>query len=156
PSWNSTRKKKMTSITEQVLKLRAVVDELALKAAELEVSRPEAASNRKVLTRRDVQRIRALHQGGWRNEDLAEAFDVNKSTITRILNGTYWRELGMGRVLVFDIDTHSADLIYTMPPEKFVRLIGYKVDNQDVQVTTSLEEIRQEIRSARWVVGHNV
>jgi len=82
----------MTSITEQVLKLRAVVDELALKAAELEVSRPEAASNRKVLTRRDVQRIRALHRGGWRNKDLAEAFDVNKSTITRILNGTYWRE----------------------------------------------------------------
>src|SRR5690606_33263377 len=62
----------------------------------------------------------------------------------------------MGRGLVFDIETHSADLIFTMPPEKFVRLIGYKVDNQDVQVTSSLEENRQEIRSPRWVGGHNV
>lgn len=62
----------------------------------------------------------------------------------------------MGRVLVFDIETHGADLIYTMPPERFVRLIGYKVDNQDVRITTNLEEIRQEIRSARWVVGHNI
>src|SRR5690606_24132390 len=33
---------------------------------------------------------------------------------------------------------------------------GYKVANQDVQVTTSLGDIRQEIPSARWVVGHNV
>lgn len=81
-----------TTITEQVLKLRQLADELAAKAAELETRRSEAPSNRKVLTRRDVERIRTLHRAHkWRNKDLAEAFDVNKSTITRILNGVYWR-----------------------------------------------------------------
>lgn len=59
--------------------------------------------------------------------------------------------------LIFDVETYSADLLYTLPPEKFVRLIGYKwADQTEVTLTTDLEEIRQQIRLARWIIGHNV
>lgn len=62
----------------------------------------------------------------------------------------------MGRVLTFDIETHSRKLFYSMPPEEFVRLIGYCWDDGEVVVTTNLEELRCEIRKARWIVGHNI
>jgi hypothetical protein len=59
--------------------------------------------------------------------------------------------------LTFDIETHSAHLLYTMPPEEFVRLIGYRWKGDDeVTITTDLEEIRDAIRRARWIVGHNI
>ncbi|WP_223840012.1 DNA polymerase [Saccharopolyspora pogona] len=59
--------------------------------------------------------------------------------------------------LVFDIETHSAEYLYTMAPEEFVRLIGYKWTGQaEVTLTTDLEEIREQIRRARWVIGHNI
>src|SRR5690606_15554070 len=45
---------------------------------------------------------------------------------------------------------------FTMEPEKFVRLIGYRwKGEEDVRITTDLEEVREAIRSARWVVTHN-
>lgn len=59
--------------------------------------------------------------------------------------------------LIFDVETHSADLLYTMPPEEFVRLIGYKwLGDREVTLTTDLEELRAAIRSARWIIGHNL
>ena len=62
----------------------------------------------------------------------------------------------MKGTLVFDIETHSANLLYTMPPAEFVRLIGYRWVGQETVLTTSLEEIRNEIYSARCVIGHNI
>jgi DNA polymerase-1 len=58
--------------------------------------------------------------------------------------------------LTFDIETHSASLLYSMPPEEFVRLIGYAWGDGEVVLTTSLDEIRQQILRAAWVIGHNV
>jgi DNA polymerase-1 len=58
--------------------------------------------------------------------------------------------------LVFDIETHSAELLYSMPPEEFVRLIGYAWGDGEVVLTTSLEEIRDQILKARWIIGHNI
>lgn len=59
--------------------------------------------------------------------------------------------------LIFDIETHEADLIYTMPPEEFVRLIGYKwAGGSEVVITSDLSEIREKILGARWVIGHNI
>lgn len=62
----------------------------------------------------------------------------------------------MGRVLTFDIETHSRKLFYSMPPEEFVRLIGYAWDEEDVVITTDLEELRIQLRAARWIIGHNI
>lgn len=58
--------------------------------------------------------------------------------------------------LVFDVETHSAELLYSMPPEEFVRLIGYTWGDGEVVLTTSLEEIRGQILKARWIIGHNI
>ena len=62
-----------------------------------------------------------------------------------------------GGNLVLDIETHEAGLMFSMPPEKFVRLIGYKwVGDREVTITTSLEEIRDQILSADLITGHNI
>jgi len=59
--------------------------------------------------------------------------------------------------IYFDVETHSATKLYTMDPEDFVRLIGYKWRGKDeVRITTSLDEIKEEIDKARWIVGHNL
>lgn len=63
----------------------------------------------------------------------------------------------MRGTLTFDIETHEAGLLYTMEPADFVRLIGYRWKGQrDVVLTTDLEEIRDQILEARWIIGHNI
>lgn len=62
----------------------------------------------------------------------------------------------MSGTLYFDIETHSIKKLYTMPPEEFVRLIGYAWGDGPVQITTDLEEIREAILGSRGVVGHNI
>ena len=62
----------------------------------------------------------------------------------------------MQGTLTFDIETHSRRHLYTMPPERFVRLIGYAWGDGPVRLTTSLEEIRDQILKARWIIGHNI
>lgn len=61
-----------------------------------------------------------------------------------------------GQTLTFDIETHSAELLYSMEPEEFVRLIGYAWGDGEVVITTDLEELRQQIRQAKWIIGHNI
>lgn len=61
-----------------------------------------------------------------------------------------------GRVLFFDVETHSADLLYTLRPAEMVRLIGYAWDDCAVILTTDLEELRTQIRAAAWIIGHNI
>lgn len=62
-----------------------------------------------------------------------------------------------GRTLIFDVETHSARLLYTLPPREFVRLAGYKwADESEVRITEDLDELRDAILSARWIIGHNI
>jgi DNA polymerase-1 len=59
--------------------------------------------------------------------------------------------------LIFDIETHNADLIYSMEPSEFVRLIGYKWVGQDgVSFTTDVNEIIAQIENADMIIGHNI
>jgi DNA polymerase-1 len=63
----------------------------------------------------------------------------------------------MRGTLILDIETHGAEHLYTMPSREFVRLIGYKWRGQPgVTLTTSLDEIREQILQARWIIGHNI
>lgn len=62
----------------------------------------------------------------------------------------------MSATLVFDIETHSADELYNLPPEQFVRLIGYRWIGGETILTTDLEELKEQIRTARWIIGHNI
>jgi DNA polymerase-1 len=44
-----------------------------------------------------------------------------------------------------------------MVPEDFTRLIGYNWRNkEEVRITTSLDELIEEMDKARWIVGHNI
>lgn len=59
--------------------------------------------------------------------------------------------------IIFDIETCDKDLIWDLPPEEFVRLIGYKWwDDDEVHLTTDLDEIREALLSAQGIIGHNV
>lgn len=57
--------------------------------------------------------------------------------------------------MFFDIETFDADLLYSMPPDEFVRLIGYRVLGKEPVITTDLDELLEQLRKARWVIGHN-
>lgn len=47
--------------------------------------------NRKKLDQRDAERIRELYtKGNWSQADLADAFDVNPATISRIVRRIYY------------------------------------------------------------------
>lgn len=47
--------------------------------------------NRKKLSQREAGRIRLMYETGiFSQRDLADSFDVNPSTIKRILDGTYY------------------------------------------------------------------
>lgn len=49
--------------------------------------------NRKKLDPRDAERIRALADSGrWTQVELAEAFNVNDATISRIVRGVYYAD----------------------------------------------------------------
>ena len=60
------------------------------------------------------------------------------------------------RQLTLDIETYDADKLFVMPPEEFVRLIGFKWGDGPVQLTTHLDVIKHEIGQADRVTGHNI
>ncbi|AIG78423.1 Hypothetical protein AJAP_27895 [Amycolatopsis japonica] len=47
--------------------------------------------NDKKLSPREVARIRDLRADGWKQRDIADAFDINPATVSRIVRGEYWR-----------------------------------------------------------------
>lgn len=79
---------------------RALVDELtevfkennALRAevAELKLMNGPARTNKKKLTKREVAEIRRLGRTtGMSQRELAEIYDINQATVSRILKGVY-------------------------------------------------------------------
>jgi DNA polymerase-1 len=59
--------------------------------------------------------------------------------------------------LIFDIETHDADYIYSYQPWDFLRLAGYKwVGESGVRFTSDIDELRELIDSADMVIGHNI
>lgn len=56
----------------------------------------------------------------------------------------------------FDSETHSAGREYDMPPEEFVRLFQYAINDGPVQMFSDLEQARQILRGADYIVGHNI
>jgi plasmid maintenance system antidote protein VapI len=54
-------------------------------------AKPVVHNNRKKLTKRDVLLIRQMKRNGETQAAIAETFDVNAGTISRIVRGQYWR-----------------------------------------------------------------
>lgn len=61
-----------------------------------------------------------------------------------------------GKYLIFDIETHNAGKQWGMTPREFFRLGQYAWDDGPVKLTTDYDEMIEVIRSAPYVVGHNI
>lgn len=60
------------------------------------------------------------------------------------------------RFLHFDIESKNAGTEYGTTPREFVRTFQYAWDDGDVQITTDYDEMLELVRSARFLVGHNI
>ncbi|BCP36421.1 hypothetical protein MINTMi198_17910 [Mycobacterium intracellulare M.i.198] len=92
----------LAKLVSRVDELEAENSDLADLAAELASRKhaterstgPNRPNNNRKLTEREVSEIREHSRMGWKNADLARAFDVNPATISRIVRGQYHRKLG--------------------------------------------------------------
>lgn len=60
------------------------------------------------------------------------------------------------KYLFWDLETFSAGDEYGMKPEEFVRIMHYAWNDGPVQATTDYEEMLDLVRSADYVIGHNI
>lgn len=82
----------MTNDLARVQNLLMEASSLIFKlAGESDVPKQVAQDNRKKLSKRDVLRIREMKRNGCTQADIAECFDINKSTVSRIIRGHYWK-----------------------------------------------------------------
>lgn len=61
-----------------------------------------------------------------------------------------------GKFLYFDCETHGIEKRWDMAPEDYFRLGQYAWDDGGVVLTTDYGEMLEQIRKARYVVGHNI
>lgn len=71
--------------------LNDLVQDVIRENVELKRKLEERSNNRRKLSEPDVRRIRELFRSGMTRNELAESFDVNKSTISRLLRNHYHR-----------------------------------------------------------------
>lgn len=58
---------------------------------------------------------------------------------------------------MFDVETHGAEDLWRLPPPEFVRLCGWTWNTEDkVYVSDDYTELIEQIRQARYIVGHNI
>lgn len=83
----------MTKSDDPIKRLRELAYELDVLVRHLPTQQEAKppVSNQKKLTRREADRIRDLKRNGLTHQAIADIFDVNRSTITRIINRTYWK-----------------------------------------------------------------
>lgn len=76
----------LKKVEDGLYELRTVAGTLAAENAKLR----DKQNNRKKLTKREVVRIRQLKADGWKQSAIADAFDVNRATVSRIVRNIYW------------------------------------------------------------------
>lgn len=77
------------TLTQFAAQINAVLEEnkrLLQRVAELEA---KPLDNKRKLSAREVQDIRAAHRGGMSQKDLADSYEVNPATISRTVRGLY-------------------------------------------------------------------
>lgn len=80
----------MPKVSLEKMTLREIIAYVRdLEAENKELRRK--TDNSKKLDARDVQKIRQLYESGnWKQKELADAFNVNDATISRIVRGIYY------------------------------------------------------------------
>src|SRR5690606_16535271 len=84
------RRLMMPKVSLEKMTLREIIAYVRdLEAENKELRRK--TDNSKKLDARDVQKIRQLYESGnWKQNELADAFNVNDATISRIVRGIYY------------------------------------------------------------------
>lgn len=82
----------MPKVSLEKMTLREIIAYVRdLEAENKELRRK--TDNSKKLDARDVQKIRQLYaSGNWKQKELADAFNVNDATISRIVRGIYYAD----------------------------------------------------------------
>jgi DNA-directed RNA polymerase specialized sigma54-like protein len=83
------------TIAAVLYELDQLIDEnesLKIRIQELESNKASTHwDNLKKLNKREVKEIKSLHRVGESQRAIADIYDVNPSTISRIVRGQYWK-----------------------------------------------------------------
>lgn len=71
--------------------LIAEVERLTEANKTLKLRIRQQPSNVKKLTKGEAKQIRELYRKGYKVNELADIFDVNHSTVSRIVRNVYWK-----------------------------------------------------------------
>lgn len=77
------------TISKLIIELDELLDENRKLREENKSLRERRLDNRPKLNHKDVVNIKDLRRAGYKVEEIAEIYDVNKSTISRTLRGIY-------------------------------------------------------------------
>lgn len=77
------------TIASLVKELDSLLKERDQLMSEIERLKAQRLDNRKKLSESEVRDIRAAHRSGMSQRSLATAYDVNPTTINRIVRGIY-------------------------------------------------------------------
>lgn len=76
----------LLAVIQELDEILAERDRLQRRVEELEAQR---FNNRHKLGQGEVGRIREMRRAGYKVREIAESFDINKTTVSRILRGQY-------------------------------------------------------------------
>ena len=81
-------------MTETLMKVLADIDQLIKERDHLQtrvfvLENQVSHGNKPKLTKREVSEIRSLKRDGWTNQEIADAYEINRSTVSRIVRGQY-------------------------------------------------------------------
>ena len=88
-------KRAHAELKEVIARNKALTEENRRLQAQLVLAQPNPYAtgpkrpNRKKLSSREVTEIRSAHRNGMAQRGIAEAYDVNPATISRIVRGIY-------------------------------------------------------------------
>jgi len=80
-------------VAEEREELKDEVEALKAKIASYLPYVKQGADNRPKLTKAEVENIRALRRSGYSQREIAEIYDINPATVSRIVRGQYYKTL---------------------------------------------------------------
>lgn len=81
----------LTDIYLQIEKLAQMIGTLESRLREAEAPKVDKRANAKKLTRQEVSMIRRMNRDGLSQREIADIYEVNPATISRIVRGIYFK-----------------------------------------------------------------
>ncbi|SIC88370.1 helix-turn-helix domain-containing protein [Mycobacteroides abscessus] len=91
PSWATAETRHVSMDRDDYDALIAEVERLTEANKRLKSQIRQQPSNSKKLTKGEAKQIRDMYRKGYKVTELAVIFDVNHSTVSRIVKHVYWK-----------------------------------------------------------------